>query len=178
MRRVRRLRPLAPWLAGLVLLAGVVVGAIRLFPGHDAPQQPAPPVQAAPSPAPKPKTAALSKDATSVAREFVMTAVARRHLDAAWKISGPDIRGGLTYKQWLRGEIPVVPYPVQDLRVAPFKIDYSYANAVGLDVALLPRNQANIKPQIFFIELKKIHGRWIVTNWVPHSAPVVPVSGQ
>ena len=107
-----------------------------------------------------------------------MTAVARQDLAAAWKISGPNIRGGLTYAEWKTGNIPVVPYPIGSLKLAPFKIDYSYADEATIEIALLPKAGATIKPQLFSLLLNQVRGadgkrHWIVDNWVPISHPFV-----
>jgi hypothetical protein len=173
-----RLRRLAPWLGGTLLVAGIVMGIITLAPSKSAP--PPGPAATPTKPAPTPKTVKLSAAATSVAREFVQTAVARQDLAAAWKISGPNIRAGLTYAEWKTGNIPVVPYPIGSLRLAPFKIDYSYANEAALEIALLPKASAKVKPQLFDLLLKRLRGtdgklHWVVDNWAPHSSPIVPL---
>jgi hypothetical protein len=170
------LRQLAPWLGGLLLVAGVVMGIITLAPGPKA--QPSSPVTPTPPPTPPPKSVPLTAAATNVAREFVLTAVARQDLAAAWKISGPNIRAGLTYAEWKTGNIPVVPYPIGSLKLAPFKIDYSYANEATIEIALLPKASAKIKPQLFALGLKRVRGaggkwHWVVDNWVPISHPFV-----
>ena len=180
-----RLRVLAPWLAGLILVAGVVAAVIAFFPSHDARPTTATaplPGATASKPAPAPKSVPLSKDATAVARQFVTTAVARKNLAAAWKISDANIRGGLTLKEWLTGNIPVVPFPVSTSTVTRFKIDFSYANVAGLEILLEPQNAKTMKPQVFFIRLKKAgasaNKRWVVDTWVPHSTPLVPVGAN
>src|SRR4051812_16504640 len=177
-RTPAHLRRLAPWLAPMPLVAGIVVAILEFAPDPNAsPQE----ISKAPVKAPvKEKTVPLAKAATSVARRFVTTAVARDDLAAAWKISGPDIRGGLTYKEWLTGNIPVVPYPIQALATARFKIDYSYRNEALLEVALLPKHSSKVKPQIFSVDLKRVVGpggkrHWVVDGWVPHSATLVPL---
>jgi hypothetical protein len=180
-----RLRVLAPWLAGLVLAAGVVAAVIAFLPSHHAqPTTATAPLTGATAskPAPAPKTVPLGKEPTAVARKFVTTAVARKNLAAAWKISDANIRGGLTYKEWLSGNIPVVPFPVSSSAVTRFKIDFSYANEAGLEILLEPQNAKGMKPQVFFIRLKKVGGsgskRWVVDTWVPHSTPLVPLGAN
>lgn len=177
-----RLRKAYPWLAGLLLLVGVIAAIVKFVPSSNPPKQASEPVSAAfaPKPTPKPKTVPLSKAAVAVARRFVTTAVARKDLPSAWKIVSPNVKGGLTYKEWLSGNIPVVPFPVDTNTVTRFKIDWSFPRETGLEILLAPKNSSQVKPQDFFILLKKVgtgsRARWIVDSWVPHSTPLVPVA--
>jgi hypothetical protein len=160
-----------------LLVAGIVFAIVHFVPDRNAPPQT---VSKTPARAPvKEKTVRLGAAQTSVARQFLKTAVGRSDLAAAWKIAGPDIRGGLTYKEWLTGNIPVVPYPVGSVAQARFKVDFSHANEALLEVALLPKPGAKIKGQVFFLGLKRVAGpggkrHWVVDNWVPHSSTLVP----
>jgi hypothetical protein len=172
-----RLQRFTPWIGGLVLLAGIIAAVVHFAPNRN----PAPQVLSKTTPkAPvKEKSVPIEAAAKVVAADFVRTAVARTDLAAAWKISGPNIRGGLTRVEWMKGNIPVVPYPIASLDLAPFKIDYSYRNHALLEVALLPKASAKIKPQLFYLELKRIPGpggtrHWVVDDWVPRSSTLVP----
>ena len=67
--------------------------------------------------------------------------------------------------------------------MARFKIDWSYRDEAGLEIALLPKASAKIKPQTFFILLKRVTGgggkrHWVVDSWVPRSATLVPRPGN
>ena len=66
------------------------------------------------------------------------------------------------------GEIPVVPYPVAQAR---WKLDYTYADAVGLQVLLFPEAGSGMRPNLFLMELKPTgdpaHRRWVVDSWTP-----------
>jgi len=122
--------------------------------------------------------APLSTEARRVATRFIQTAVARENLGEAWTLVGPNLRGGLTRAQWVTGNNPVVPYPIERLDVAPYKIDGSYTKSALIEVALLPRKNAGVRAQVFFLELKKVgagtESRWVVDNWVPRASTVVP----
>ena len=70
------------------------------------------------------------------------------------------------------------PYPVGSLKLAPYKIDYSYVDEATIEIALLPKAGAKIKPQLFSLLLNQVRGadgkrHWIVDNWVPISHPFV-----
>ena len=164
-------------------MVGIVMLIVTLTPSHSSsPASQGSQAAASSPPAPaKPKSVPLSQSARVVAREFVVTAVARRNLAAAWTISGPNVRGGLTHAEWMTGNIPVIPYPVASLQYgAPFKIDYSFANQALIEVALLPTPSTKIKPQIFDLLLRKVRGadgtsHWVVDSWVPHGSVPVPL---
>ena len=118
---------------------------------------------------PKPKHVKLEPGAEKVTTRFLQTAVARKNLRDAWAIAGPHIRAGLTLKQWLSGTIPVVPFKVDARTSARMAIDYSYKNRAQLEVYVKnPRE----KGMVFFAEVIKRNGNWIVDGWVPR----VPVS--
>lgn len=128
-------------------------------------------------PAPQVK-APISDEARRVAVRFIQTAVARKNLPEAWTLVGPNLRGGLTRAEWITGNNPVVPYPIADLDVAPFKVDESFKDSALIEVALIPKPGSGIKPQLFFLALEKSGSgptaRWVVNNWVPRASVVVP----
>jgi len=159
--------------SALVLIAGVVAftvaylgdtGTSQETPLSDAPAQVFTPRKQIP----------LEKEARRVAGRFILTAVARENLGESYELAHPELRQGLTKRQWLTGNIPVVYYPAKAIETATFKVDESYANEAILEVALLPKESAKVKPQIFFIGLKKAGNRWRVNYWVPRAAPAVP----
>ena len=160
-------------LAGLVLTAGVVAFTVAYF-GDTGTSQEAPlsnePAQLF---APR-QQVPLDKEARRVAGRFILTAVARENLGESYDLAHPELRQGLTKQEWLTGNIPVVYYPAKAIETATFKVDESYPDEAILEVALLPKDSAKIKPQIFFIGLKKADDRWRVNYWVPRAAPAVP----
>jgi hypothetical protein len=165
-------------IVGLVALAAIVAAVLAFTLSPD--KNPAPQViSSIPAVTTKaPVKAPLSSDARHVAIRFIQTAVARKHLDEAWALSGPNLRGGLTRKEFLTGNNPVVPYPIDELDIAPYKIDYSYVDRALLEVALLPRKGADVRAQVFYLRLEKFgqgpSAHWMVNNWVPRAAAVTP----
>ena len=163
-----------------VLTGGAVCAAVVLLlalgPNKDAPKE-----RISNVPAQEPERqvkAPLPKEARQVAVRFIQTAVARENLEEAWALVGPNLRGGLTKKEWLTGNNPVVPYPIDKLDVAPYKVDESFETSALIEVALLPRKGSGVRAQVFFLGLKKVgsgpRARWVVDNWVPRASAVVP----
>jgi hypothetical protein len=167
------------WLFWCGALAIVIAGGAALMflgPNKDAPPEvftDAPVTQE-----PVLKKVALSQEAREVAGRFILTAVARKHLEEGWRLSGPNLRGGLSREEWLTGNNPVVPFPVDALAYAPMKIDESFETSALIEVALLPKKNSGVRSQLFFLALEKVgkgkNAHWVVNNWVPRSSAVIP----
>jgi hypothetical protein len=160
-------------LAVLILTAGVVAFGVAYFGGTGTSQER--PLSNEPAQVFTPrKQVPLDAEARTVAGRFILTAVARENLGESYDLAHPELRQGMTKREWLTGNIPVVYYPAKAIETATFKVDESYPDEAILEVALLPKESAKIKPQIFFIGLKKAGNRWRVSYWVPRAAPAVP----
>ena len=126
-----------PWVAALLLAGGVLAVIVKFVPGSNgnvnmsATQHPT-------KVAPTPKTVKLAPGARQVAGTFILTAVRRQHLAKAWNIVGPEIKQGQTLKQWMTGNIAVVPY-LTPTDITPMKIDYSFKNDALIEVAMVPK---------------------------------------
>ena len=175
-RASARLRRRLAWggigLAALVVLVLVLV----LGPNRNAPVEH---FSSTPAQVAKPEVEApLAQEARRVAIRFIQTAVARENLEEGWTLVGPNLRGGLTRERWITGANPVVPYPVDKLDVAPYKVDESFETSALLEVALLPRKGSGVRAQVFFLQLRRLgsgeNARWVVDNWVPRASAVIP----
>ena len=96
----------------------------------------------APAPAPTEqlkKGGKLEPEARKVAVRFLQTAVGRTELDAAWALATPELRSGVTLKEWRTGSLPIPPFPVQDLETTGFDVLESSKNKVLLQVLLVPK---------------------------------------
>jgi hypothetical protein len=163
--------------AVVLLTAGAFALAAVLIGGRGEPERAAPAgTPAAASEQPTAQQQQLAPAARRTAQRFIQTAVARKDLRAAYALAGPQIRQGQTLEQWLTGNIAVVPYPVDRLDLASMKVDYAVADEASIQVALLPKAGSGVKGQIFFMDLIRRDGRWLVDSWVPRSSPQVPVA--
>jgi hypothetical protein len=182
MQERRAWEKLLPWLGAVVLAAGIIAAIVRFVPSTNGNTgSAAPPQSSAPRAQQTPKKVPLSSDARQVAGTFILTAVHRKNLDKAWKISGPEIRQDLTYKQWLTGNIPVVPY-LEPTSVTPMKIDISQKNYALVEVAMIPKDKAHASQntELFWLELKRVgkgsNAHWLVWSWTPDSPPATPAN--
>jgi hypothetical protein len=160
------------WISAAVLAAGVAAVLIAFFrnTGSSEPQVVSnQPVQTVPA---TPKHVKADPAVKEVAGKFILTAVQRQNLDQAWPLVGPGIRQDLTYKQWLTGNIPVVPF-LKKIKLAPMKVDISQKNYALLEVVLLPFKG---RGEIYDIELIKRQGKWLVNSWVPRTHPTIPTN--
>jgi hypothetical protein len=149
----------APWIAGAVLVAGVVALAVtRLDRGAAAPPHRKAPLEAA---------------ERRVALEFVATAVARRDLARAWDIVAPELKQGMSRDEWQTGTIPVVPYPVAQAQTV-LRAVKSFTDTGELHVSFVPHVGTNARAATFTLDLRKQGGRWLVSAWLPTSTVTPP----
>ncbi len=173
-----KLSRLLPWLGAAILVAGIVVFLVHRTNQVDAAQNAADKQSTLSQPPAGPKAVPLPRAARITAGKFVIDAVQRKDLAAAWKLVGPELKAGVTYKQWLKGDIPVVPFPVA-LASAPLKVDLATANKAVLEVALVPKKASQRKAGgVFWLNMRTIgtgkNRHWVVTSWVPRYAPPIP----
>jgi hypothetical protein len=164
-------------LSGLILVAGVVAFTVTWIGDTGSAQET--PLSNQPAQVYTPRRQVpLDVEARKVAGRFILTAVARENLGESYGLVHPELRQGMTRKEWLTGDIPVVYYPAEEIDKATFKVDESYPDEAILEVALLSKDARKAKPQVFYIGLKKTGkgaaARWLVNYWVPRAAPQIP----
>lgn len=99
---------------------------------------------------------------------FVRTAVARRHLDQAYALADPQLLQGMSKREWMTGNIPVVPFPAAG--VAQWDVTYSYENDVAFQLSLVAKpGSSPVVGKTFTIELvrPKRGAAWRVVSWSP-----------
>jgi len=158
----------------------VVAGAAALIVGNTA----APPLPVTNRPAivqHERKAVRLSasdrRTVLALSREFVATAVERKHAERAWPLATDALRAGTTLADWKAGTLPISPYPV---RTARWNVAYTFADEVGLDVLVEPSNP-RISPLVHRLTLvrstKPSGPTWLVDGWVPMSSSPFDAEG-
>ena len=175
-----------PWIAGIVLVAGGITFLIVFF-GNTADQEN---IHASPNATFQdlsgvPKSVPVDPKARVVAGKFITGAVTRTDLKTAWKFAEPNsfVRpAGMTYKEWLTGNIPVQFFPAKAIDGAAFKVETSFKNELTLNVYLYAKPKSGVTSQPFYIVLRPHgqgkHRHWLVNNFVPSSGAVIVPSGE
>ena len=156
-------------LAALILVAGTV--AYFQSRGNVAPAPaPAPihSVQKAHAPAVKPG-GKLDPAARAVAVQFIRATLGRENLAQAWNLATPGLRDTVTKSQWLRGELPFPPFPVQNLATSGFRVVGSSPNQILLEVFLVPKLDSGYVPTRFELTLVRNGARapWKMSYFSP-----------
>jgi hypothetical protein len=113
-------------------------------------------------------TAADRRELFDTASRFIRTAVARKHLDSAWDLLGPEMRADQTRKSWDTGFNNVIPFPA--VGIATWDILYAYKGDVAIDLGVVGAKNSDWAGKTFTIELKRYKGHgndWLVASWVP-----------
>lgn len=179
-RDYSRLRAGLPWIAGVVLIVGVVTSVIAfdLFGIRNTAHvsRPIPGSEAATPPPSKRKTVPAPKQALQTIIRFLDTAVARKHLAESYALTAPVLRQGMSLAEWETGNIPVTPYPVWNKGAgnSPYQVQWSYRNEVMVQVLLSPNKGSKIKPQTFWVGAKLIGEKWRVWYFAPRWFAPVP----
>ena len=106
----------------------------------------------------------------SASSRFVQTAVARKRLDSAWQLLGPEMKAGQTRKSWDTGFNNVVPFKADGIEA--WDILYAYNDDVAIDLSLVSgvREKDDWAGKTFTLELKRYANhphQWLVASWVP-----------
>ncbi len=115
----------------------------------------------------------LDPAARTVAIEFIRTTLSRTNLLRAWDLAAPEFRTGVTKAEWLKGELPITPFPVRDLETSGFKVVASAPGKVLLQVLLVPTANSEYTPTRFDMTLVRngANGPWKVTYFLPYAPP-------
>jgi hypothetical protein len=170
-----RFRRRSAWLAVCLAVAGTVafVGVHFSNTGHQVQQHftAGKPTLVAKSPKTDVFTKAERRQVRAVAIQFIESAVFRNNVADSFAITTRGLRQGASRAAWATGTIPIVPYPANAVETVRWRVDYSYANEVGLKVAFYPKPASGVDRQNFDIALQN-HGtpaapRWLVSYWAP-----------
>jgi hypothetical protein len=114
-------------------------------------------------------TAAERRGIDATLAAFIRTGVTREDPAAAWEFATPAMRSGVTRAEWDSGTLPVVPFPAQTGKPGWTTLS-SFPGDVTVDLMLHSRPGTNRGSIAFAVELKRIHGRWLVDSMIPEQS--------
>ena len=178
----RRLRFWLPWISALIFVAGLVTFLIVYNVGGIRNTSKSVPTKLTNKPAQQPqplgRKVPLSKEVRDTAARWIIASVARANLAKSWDMTAPDLRRGFTRKEWLTGSNPIIPYPLGNSVGGIVRINWSTRKDASFEVTLVPKKRGSIKPQDFFINLRRYgtvsSHRWLVYYWGPREYVAVP----
>jgi hypothetical protein len=161
-----RLRRRLGWTAGILVAAGAAGATIALLPAG----KPLPPdrLSAGPTVAVEREvklTPAVRRAITTTLDRFVPAAVDRRDPAFAWSVAGPGLRGGTTRRDWLAGNLPIQPFPVQGTRFHGWRPLYVHRDRVGFDLLLHARPRTRRGPIAVSVDVVRSGRRWLVDSF-------------
>lgn len=170
---------LLPWVSVLILLIGTGAFLGTRYSNTAKVESAEPTGPTIPADVPQ-KNIPFPDDAWRVAREFVFTAVSRKQLAESYEISHPDVRGGLTLKEWETGEITVPFIPVARMLKFNWRnTNYAHPTDAQINVILIPTKASHQRRSYAQIGLTKVgkgsQARWLVSYFQMLNSVPVPV---
>ena len=143
------------------MAAGIVAVLVALLPSPEPDRsEELQPGEAQVYEPPKPirLTPRMRREVDATVDEFVRAAVLRGDLARSWELAASDLRVGSSRSEWMRGELPVYPYPADPKRTA-WELDYADEVEVALNVTLVPRKGEREPPEVFGVSLEPSRSR-------------------
>jgi hypothetical protein len=111
-------------------------------------------------------TAADRKAIAASINTFVNHAVKRQDVGASYDVVAPELRAGMTRKEWAKGDIPAYPYPARGTSHG-WTILYVTRDEVAVDLILRPKRGVKMRGILFNVYLRPAHGKWLVDSFMP-----------
>lgn len=91
----------------------------------------------------------------------------------------PEMRAGMTRKQWRTGDISIYPFPAKGKTFHYWTLKWISGGTVGIELLLMPtlKNRFDIGPVIFDLYLKPSGKRWLLDGFMP-MATLAPVNAK
>lgn len=112
-------------------------------------------------------------------RRFIVDGAGERNLARAWQYTHPQLRGGLTYNQWVHGgQLPFPPFTQMNLKI-PMSITLTEWSGHDFlaEVGIASRDKVGRGAYTFNVGATKVgtgaHARWLVNYWMPLYTPPV-----
>jgi hypothetical protein len=91
----------------------------------------------------------------------------------------PEMRAGMTRKQWKTGDIPIYPFPAKGTTFHHWRLSWISDGTVGAELLLMPtlKNKFDVGPIIFNLYFTRSGTRWLLDGFIP-AATLAPVNAK
>jgi hypothetical protein len=91
----------------------------------------------------------------------------------------PEMRAGMTRKQWAKGDISIYPFPAKGTTFHHWTLKWISDGTVGVELLLMPtlKNRFDVGPIIFDLYLRPSGKRWLVDGFMP-MATLAPLNAK
>lgn len=156
------------WAVGLPVVIGAAVGAIVLFIPNPVPPNPNPAKNARPaqlvSPVNEHVSAAERRAINATLDRFIPAALARQSMATAWRLAGPELKGGSSLKEWQAGTSPFPYYPAAGTTFHGWTAIDAGPNYVVFNLLVHPRRGEKTSAWVFSGQMIKRGSRWLVNR--------------
>jgi hypothetical protein len=125
------------------------------------------------------KWATVPAPAKLAVRRFIVDGAGERNLARAWQYTHPELRGGLTFKQWVHGgELPFTPFEQMNLKI-PMSITLTEWSGHDLlaEVGIASTDKTGRGAYVFNVGATKVgtgaKAHWLVNYFMPLYTPPV-----
>lgn len=125
------------------------------------------------------KWAAVPAPAKLAVRRFIVDGAGEHNLARAWQYTTPDLRGGLTFKQFVHGsQLPFTPFEQMNLKIPmSFTLTQWSGHDFLAEVGIASTDKVGRGAYVFNVGGTKVgsgaHARWLVNYWMPLYTPPV-----
>jgi hypothetical protein len=96
--------------------------------------------------------------------QFIPAALGGRSPQTAWRLSGPDLRGGTSLEQWRHGTSPFPHYPPRGTTFHDWTTIDAGPSYVDFNLLVHPRNVHSGSSEVFSGQMQRRGGRWVVNG--------------
>jgi hypothetical protein len=154
---------------GVVLTVVVTVALIAVLVRSPKQPNPAPAKNAPPAQLVKQSTHVAAADRRAIDRtldQFIPAALGASSPQTAWRLAGPELKGGTTLREWRHGTSPIPYYPPRGKTFHNWTIVDSGPGYVDFNLLIHPQRGHGPKgsSEVFSGQMLKHGGRWLVNG--------------
>lgn len=152
---------------GIALAAVAGIAMIVAFVRGPKAPNPAPPKNAPPAEVVRQSKYVSPADRRAIDRtldRFVPAGLGGRSPRTAWRLSGPQLRGGSTLQEWRHGTSPIPHYPPRGKTFHDWTTVDAGPGYVDFNLLVHPRHGPKGSSEVFSGEMLKRGGHWVVNG--------------